>query len=342
LGRLIIRRPCLLCFVAICMLAAIPALAQTTSLSGIVTDAADAAAPHASLILTGISGAERATVSNEAGFFRFVQLTPNDLRAMYPVGINSATLAVLADAAKKYPANDNGVGDGLNTGGYRFNASTPLHYNAHTATMNFNLTRDGRQTLLVRGNFQQDSTVGTPQFPDTPGTNLWSHPVAFAVQHTWTATNALVNTLRLGLTRESFSQQGDSSDNQISFRFVYSPKAFARTLAQTVPVWNIVDNVAWVKGNHTFAFGGNVRIIRNRQTSFAGSFDTATINPNWYDESGGVLTDPITNLQGSEADLQGALAAVIGRYSYYSSSFNFGPGGNLLTAGSGVGRNWAD
>ena len=103
-------------------------------------------------------------------------LTPSDLNAMYPVGINPATLAVLADAARKYPANDNGVGDGLNTGGYRFNANTPLHYNAHTATMDFNLTRDGRHTLLVRGNFQQDSTVGTPQFPDTPGTNLWSHP----------------------------------------------------------------------------------------------------------------------------------------------------------------------
>jgi hypothetical protein len=228
------------------------------------------------------------------------------------------------------------------TRGYRFNADTPLRYNAHTATMNFNLTRDGRHTLLVRGNFQQDSTKGTPQFPDTPGTNLWSHPAAFAVQHTWTVSNALVNTLRLGLTRESFSQQGDSSENQISFRFVYSPKSYARTMAQTVPAWNIVDNVAWVKGNHTFAFGGNARFIRNRQTSYAGSYDTATINPKWYDESGGVLTNPITDLSGSEADLQGALAAVIGRYSYYSSSFNFGSNGDLLSAGSGVARNWAD
>ncbi len=269
-------------------------------------------------------------------------LTPGDLNAMYPVGLNPSTLAVLADAAKKYPANDNGVGDGLNTGGYRFNASTPLHYNAHTATMNFNLTRDARHTLLVRGNFQHDSTVGVPQFPDTPGTNLWSHPTAFAVQHTWTATNALVNTLRLGLTRESFSQQGDSSDNQIDFRFVYSPRAYARTLNQTVPAWNIVDNVAWMKGNHAFAFGGNVRIIRNRRTSFAGSYDTARINPTWYDESGGVLTDPITDIEGSQSDLQGAIAAVIGRYSYYSSSFNFGPDGNLLPAGSGVTRDWAD
>ena len=55
-----------------------------------------------------------------------------------------------------------------------------------------------------------------------------------------------------------------------------------------------------------------------------------------------MLTDPITNIAGSESDLQGALAAVIGRYSYYSSSFNFGANGNLLPAGSGVGRDWAD
>ncbi len=75
-GKLAIRTPYIFCLFALCMLVAIPAHAQTTSLSGTVTDAAGAAAPGASLILTGISGAERATVSSGAGFYRFVQLAP--------------------------------------------------------------------------------------------------------------------------------------------------------------------------------------------------------------------------------------------------------------------------
>ena len=268
-------------------------------------------------------------------------LTAEDLNDIYPVGLNPAALEILADAARKYPANDTGVGDGLNIGGYRFNAATPLHYNAHTATMNFNLTRDARHTLLVRGNYQHDLTVGAPQFPDTPGSNLWSHPIAIAAQHTWTASPSLVNTLRVGLTREAYSQQGDSSDNQIGFRFVYSPKAYTRTLDKTVPVWNFVDDVAWVKGNHTFAFGGNVRIVSNQRSSLASSFDEANTNPTWYDESGAVLTAPFDDIAGSESDLQGAIAAIIGRYSYYSGKFNFGPEGNLLPAGAAVDRNFA-
>ncbi|MGD0101538.1 MAG: carboxypeptidase-like regulatory domain-containing protein, partial [Acidobacteriota bacterium] len=75
-GKLIIRMPYILCFFVLCMLLAIPAHAQTTSLSGTVMDATGAAAPGASLTLTGISGAERTAVSNEAGFYRFVQLVP--------------------------------------------------------------------------------------------------------------------------------------------------------------------------------------------------------------------------------------------------------------------------
>ena len=76
LQKLVIRIPFPFCFCIACMLLAMPAHAQTTSLSGIVTDAAGATAPGTSLILTGVSGAERATISNEAGFYRFVQLVP--------------------------------------------------------------------------------------------------------------------------------------------------------------------------------------------------------------------------------------------------------------------------
>jgi hypothetical protein len=268
-------------------------------------------------------------------------LTTADMNKIYSVGINPLAVKAMADAASRYPANDTGIGDGLNFGGYRFNAPLPLKYNAHTATLNFNLTQDARHTLLVRGNYQHDLEVGAPAWPDTPGTNRWSHPTGFAIQHGWTATPKLVNTLRFGLTREAYSQQGDSGDNSISFRFVYSPRNYARTLNRITPTWNIVDDVAWVKGNHTFAFGGNIRLIRNQRVSYANSYDRAITNPSFYDASGAVLTDPIKDISGSKSNLQAALTAVIGRYSQYSGNFNFGPDGSVLAAGTGVGRDFA-
>jgi len=74
-------------------------------------------------------------------------------------GTNPATLAVLASAAARYPANDNTVGDGLNTSGFRFNAKTPARLNTYIARFDFNLT--DRQTLFVRGNYQNDLVTHT-------------------------------------------------------------------------------------------------------------------------------------------------------------------------------------
>src|ERR1044071_6363688 len=54
-------------------------------------------------------------------------LTTSQLNQLFPdVGINPLVAPILADAARRYPANDPTAGDGLNTGGFRFNAPTPL------------------------------------------------------------------------------------------------------------------------------------------------------------------------------------------------------------------------
>ncbi len=269
-------------------------------------------------------------------------LSGDDFTALYPIGMNPAALELLAEAAGKYPANDDGTGDGLNTSGFRFNAPLPVKYNAHTLRLDFNLTADGRHRLFARGNFQHDTTAGAPLWPDTPGTDRWSHPIGYMFQHDWTVSNNLINTARYGVTRQAFSQQGDSSQNAIQFRFVYSPFDFSRTLSRTTPVYNIVDDVSWIKGNHTFQFGTNIRIIRNERVSYANSFDTAYVNPSYYEGSGAVLTDPIEDdVAGSLSDLRAAIAAVIGRFSQYSGNFNFNRDGSIMDVGEGVGRTFA-
>ena len=136
-------------------------------------------------------------------------LTPAEIQAAYQSfngdagpGINPVGLATLAAAAQRYPANDTTVGDGLNTGGFRFNARTPTELNTYIARLDFNLTSS--QTLFVRGNYQNDtvtravyfaSDCSTPGdniqcFPDTPPLTTWNHPKGLAMGHIWTLNSA--------------------------------------------------------------------------------------------------------------------------------------------------------
>jgi hypothetical protein len=280
-------------------------------------------------------------------------LAANDLNQIFPVGINPAALTVLAEAARRYPANDFTLGDSspemqLNVGGYRFNAPTPLSWNSYIAKLDFNLTRDGRHTLFFRGNIQDDHIGNVPQFPDTPAPTLWSHPSGFALGYTWAINSNKVNSFRYGLTREAFSNKGDSAQNQISFRFVYVPRRDPplRTLDRTTAVHNIVDDFSWIRGNHNLQMGGNARLIRNNRLSFSNSYDTAVTNPSFYEASGSVLDQPILDAgyfiaPGYSSPVQSAVAAVIGRYSMYTSTFNFDRSGKLQPTGVGASRTLA-
>ena len=274
-----------------------------------------------------------------------ITLDTATLNSIYPdVGINPAAVAVFADAASRYPANDTSVGDGINTGGFRFNAPTTVAQNTHIARFDLNI--NDHQTLFLRGNYQYDLSNLTSFFPDTPSRALWEHPYGFVVGHNWTISNNKVNNFRYGLTRQAFSQQGDSSDNAISFRFIYQPSFFARTLSRVTPVQNITDDFTVIKGNHTIQLGGNVRIIRNSRTDLGNAYDSAVTNPSFYDLSGAVVDDAITAAgyhidDGDISVVQAAATALIGRFSQYSGNFTFDLDGSVLPTGTPTVRKFA-
>lgn len=263
-------------------------------------------------------------------------LTPANIAAIFPaVGTNPLAIQALANAAAKYPANDFSIGDQFNTAGFRFNAEIPVERNSHSARFDFNL--NDKQQLFLRGNVIYDLLTRERQFPDTPAPTIWSHPFGLAAGHTWTLTNSLINTFRYGFTREAFSQQGDSAENSISFRFVFSPRTFSRTLTRVTPVHNFTDDISWIKGNHSMTFGTNIRVINNRRGSLAGSFDSAITNPSFYSGGGASISGPINAafpIQGSQVGVQNAVTAVVGRFSQYSGNFLFDQDGTLLPLGT--------
>ena len=284
-------------------------------------------------------------------------LTTSEINSAYTAangvtpGVNGTALAFLANAASKYAANSTELGDGLNTSGYRFNAKTPVTNNSVTFRLDGKI--NDKQDVFFRFKSQYDNAVATiggvavQQFPDTPAPNNWTHPWGIATGHTWTMNSSMVNKFTYGFTRDAFTNGGDSDQNTVNFRFIFLPLAYQRELCRVTPVHNFADDFTWVKGTHTMSFGTNIRLISNRRTSFASSFDFAILNPSYYDESGDVL---ITSTSGNSifndvsddtsTDLRDALASVIGRYSQYGANLQYDSDGKLTPAGQGVSRNF--
>ena len=303
-------------------------------------------------------------VPNPAGFAcpiaskptrRCLSLTPAQITAGYAAanggltpGTNAAAIALLQDVARRYPSNDTTQGDLTNTGGYRFNASTPTKNDTYISKFDFVLT--DRQTMFVRANYQNDIIGQAPQFPDTPPPNIWNHPKGLAIGHTWTVSNRIVNNFVYGLTRLSFSQLGDSAETQVSFRNIYGFTP-TRTLSRLTPVHNFADDITWTRGNHVFQFGPNIRFITNTRNSFGSAYDFVQTNPSGYNASGAVVTRAGADGTGAqifsnvdpnfEASLRNALTAYIGRFSSYTANFLYGADGKILPGGTSSDRSFA-
>jgi hypothetical protein len=283
-----------------------------------------------------------------------LNLTQNQ-QVYQAAGINPAALAALAAAAAKYPANDQSVGDQLNTSGFRFNAVTPVHLNSHVARLDSKLTNN--QNLFLRANVIYDHQILPRWFPDTPAPLVWNHPWGLAAGHTWTIGSNWVNNFRYGYTRQAFSDGGDSSGNDISFRFVFQPTSQTHTTTRVTPVHNFTDDVSWIHGKHIFQFGANIRVISNTRVSFANAFDNAITNPSFYFGGAGDRISSAfqsyldaNHLPGdtsvgqslnSISEVQNAATAIIGRFSQYTADFTFNKDGSLTTAGTPTKRDFA-
>lgn len=218
-----------------------------------------------------------------------------------------------------------------------------MKLNSHSAKFDLNVT--DRHSLFVRASAQHDVIAGTPAFPDTPRPDVWSHPWGLAFGDTWTVNNNLVNHFNYGITREAFTTQGDAAKNEVYFRFVFFPVLDSRTLSRLTPTHNITDDISWIKDNHTMQFGTNIRVIRNKRTTFANAFDTAYTNPSYYQSSGTIISNTVGAFSplaaGQSTVVQNATTALLGRLSTYTARFTFDKDGELLPSGTPTEREFA-
>jgi hypothetical protein len=225
-------------------------------------------------------------------------------------------------------ANGTTEGDGgINLGSYTFASPRPLTQNTSIVRLDWNIS--DRQQFFIRGNLQKDTMQGVEQFP---GQGASSHQEdntkGFILGHTWQITSHLVNDAHYGFIRQGFSKRGVASGHYVDFRSISSQTAETRSSINSVPVNNVIDNLTWIKGNHTLQAGGNWRLIHQNRSSDANSYNFGDINYAYLGgtvpSNGDVASGFQTEYEDAYASLTGSVAQVTDNYNYLMTSATTG------------------
>lgn len=290
-------------------------------------------------------------------------LGPTQLAALDPLGIGVSKGALAYFRTYPQPNTQANVGDYPNFGTYRFSAPTTQHTNWYIGRIDYKITQNGNHTLFFRGTGVDEHYANSPFVPGRPpeSQNLVLSK-GFVAGYTSLWGSHLVNNIRYGLTRESFGTSGDSNLPWVLVRDLDQDIAYSS--GDTAPVHNIVDNVDWTKGSHSFQFGFNFLLSRLNTYDYGANFSDALTNADWIAEGGfankndgfnpACIAEKFSNctaadtLPGVDPGFNHAydfpLAGLIGLESEVDGVFNYkigASGGSTIPQNQPILRHWA-
>jgi len=268
-------------------------------------------------------------------------LTPDDMRTRIDplqIGVNAAALRIM----QAYPLpNDAAAGDSINTSGFRFNAPIKLDWQTYIAKLDYALDKNGKHSMFVRGNLQDDKSTSSPQFPgQAPNDTNLANTKGMAVGLTSVITPAMVNNFRWGLTRVGLENTGVSLLPFTTFRAIDSLNGTNRPFIRKTPVQTIANDFSWTKGKHDIKVGGVIRLIRNNRSNYANAFSSASTNSSWLTGSGNQLEAPLgTDIRSTaRVAYRDAAMAVLGVVSQGTARYNYNKDGSPIAQGAPVDR----
>jgi hypothetical protein len=263
------------------------------------------------------------------------RLTPDQVKQLDPQGLGESA-GVLADLQKYPVSNDTTVGDGLNTGGFRFNGATPLRWNTYITKLDYVISP--RHTVFLRGNLQNDNYAnGIPQFPGEPSSSVYlENSKGFAVGYTAVLTNSIVNTFHYGLTRQGRENTGVLNTPYVFFQSIDPLHATTLGRALTIPVHTLSDDLVLTKGAHTWSLGGvgrltSLRTVGTPPPSFGETYSI------WYQDDGTGLL-PADAKVSSPAEAQ--VLNLMGIVSLMTTNQQLDKTGSKLPLGTLLDRTW--
>lgn len=259
----------------------------------------------------------------------------------------------------RYPhANDLTLGDGINTGGFRWNS--PGHYgsNQYVSRIDYNLSSKmklfGRISIYRRDQGDYVNFLGAQLFPGDPISNkIIDHSWGFVIGHTWTISNNKINQFNFGETRAILdfpslfnptgtTQYTNMMSSATNIARLTSPFNGGSSQKRTVPIPVFKDDFTYVRGNHNFQVGGNFKPIKDNST-LVNDFNDVTLG----------LGSPLTSLGAGELPpnlltpsatanrtWSEAYAFALGRIANVNSTFNNAHDLTPLPQGTGHNRSY--
>jgi hypothetical protein len=273
-------------------------------------------------------------------------LTPTQTAALDPrhVGVNQALLSFINS---RYPLpNDLSGGNGVNTGLYRFNAPFFVKNNTYTGRIDGNINDNqrafGRLTLT-----RNDQTNALRLFPDDEDAQqLLDDSYQLVIGHTWVINPSLTNQATAGISRQKwFFPTSDSPafPNSFSFGVITSPFAGINYQDRDVIVPTIRDDATWVKGSHTFQFGGQFKPIR-QNTTLTNDYNFPGVglggNLSNLDSAAALRPSNILNSATARSNYDAALVFALGRMAFLQTRYVYDPAGNPQPLATGRKRDW--
>jgi hypothetical protein len=277
-------------------------------------------------------------------------LTPAQIAALDPQGIGPDA-SLLSFINGRYPrANDLTAGDGLNTGGFRFNAPSSRKDNTYTNRIDYNFSE--KQKFFGRWNIArriQTDTVNSvaAQFPDDPETaQIVVRDYAWVVGHNWVPNSSIVNQATVGVSRSGLLFPRNfkpSFPNSFTFGAgLTAPYAGFSEQDRFVTVPTIRDDLSWVKGNHSLAFGGSFKPIDSK-SGLTNDFNFITVGLGGRLAALDATLRP-ANIAATNTTATGnydsAFTFLLGRYAQVGTNFNYDVSGTAFAPGTGKHRDY--
>ncbi len=268
------------------------------------------------------------------------------------VGFNSDLLSLFSS---RYPHSNNlSVGDGINTGGFQFNAPYPYKEDDYVQRVDYNL--NDKMKLWGKGNFvRTNGTESAIWFPGDPETYPFlDQSYTWAVGHVWTINTTMVNQAQYGEVFENYNfpntynptgatqYNNGFGGNGSGGTIIVGPYGNAiNAQGRTYPVPVIRDDFTWQKGNHGLQFGGTFKYITPKDYTIL-NYNQPTIGLGGYTPSLGAAFEPAdicpssSNVCGYAPGLyDAAFALALAPYTAVGSTFNYNAQGTPLPQGSG-------
>jgi hypothetical protein len=240
------------------------------------------------------------------------------------------------------------AGDGLNTAGFIF--TTPQYERQLDAVVKIDHVINARNNVYARVAWGHQNTLcdvvngGEPRYPGLPCTvNTYRDPFNAALNWRFNPSSSVINELVVGMNHFTFDFQiptADPGKPTFDFTQITVPDEYEFGNKRSINTYQVVENLNWLRGAHSFKLGANVRYTQHKDVR--GSVAAVNVSPLVNFSTTTNTVDPATfripadiNTTFDRPALQNGINFLLGRVGSISQGFvaqgnQYGPGGTLF------------